>query len=244
MIRSHFSGAARQSIFLLLAIGFALIARFDSDSLHQSSEVQLKNVQGNSQKVDLTSFCPMLKNVNEGVSLHFKMSVPTDLNQYEVFSTSQREGGIRFFLNEGRQLFAVHGSSELLLSEPIIVDPLASSIFGGRIDLDMLVTMTLDPLYEEDQRVVFKVVNRKLQQTNAFMFVSEFNKIRCDDEGLMSVNAKNLPVTINARSYISPAAQEASRSTVLFRALVSLSFSFWLTIKWICRKSVVKGNHE
>jgi hypothetical protein len=234
VVRTYFSGAARQSIPLILAIGFAITARFDSESLHQSTEIQLAAVQGSSQKVDLTSFCPMLKYVNEGVSLHFKMSVPRDLNDYEIFSTSQSDGGIQFFLNEERQLFAVHKSSEFVLSGPV---------FGGEIDLDITVTLILDPLLGGRQRVLFMTGHPGLQRTSAFISVNEFNQINCDDQGLIGISAKNSMTTITARNIVSPASQEASRSTVLFRALVSLSLSFWLGIKWICRKQIIEGNH-
>ncbi|CAB4783262.1 MAG: hypothetical protein F2732_00210 [Actinobacteria bacterium] len=234
VVRTYFSGAARQSIPLILAIGFALTARFDSESLHQSTEIQLATVQGSSQKVDLTSFCPMLKYVNEGVSLHFKMSVPRDLNDYEIFSTSQSDGGLRFFLNEERQLYAVHKSSEFVLSGPV---------FEGEIDLDITVSLILDPLQGGRQRMLFMTGYPELQRTNAVMSVAEFNQINCDDQGLIGVSAKNSMTTITARKPISPALQEASRSTVLFRALVSLSLAFWLAIKWICRKQATDGNH-
>ena len=234
VVRTYFSGAARQSIPLILAIGFALTARFNSESLHQSAEIQLAAVQGSSQKVDLTSFCPMLKYVNEGVSLHFKMSVPRDLNDYEIFSTSQSDGGLRFFLNEERQLYAVHKSSEFVLSGPIV---------RGEIDLDVMVTVMLDHLNEEGQLVVFEAVTSDSQRINAFMQGDEFNQIICDDQGSIGMPAKNSQLTITARDYISPASQEASRSTVLFRALVSLSLSFWLAIKWVCRKQETQGNH-
>ena len=244
VVRTYFSGAARQSIPLILAIGFALTARFDSESLHQSTEIQLAAVQGSSQKVDLTSFCPMLKYVNEGVSLHFKMSVPRDLNDYEIFSTSQSDGGLRFFLNEERQLYAVHKSSEFVLSGPVVIGHQAPPAFGGEIDLDITVSFILDPLLGGRQRVIFMMGYPELQRTNAFMSVAEFNQINCDDQGLIGISAKNSMTTITARNFVSQASQEASRSTVLFRALASLSLLFWLAIKWICRKRVIEGNFE
>jgi len=243
VVRTYFSGAARQSIPLILAIGFALTARFDSESLHQSTEIQLATVQGSSQKVDLTSFCPMLKYVNEGVSLHFKMSVPRDLNNYEIFSTSQSDGGLRFFLNEERQLYAVHKSSEFVLSGPLVIGHQAPPVFGGEIDLDIIVTMMFDRQYLGDVVVVFTEVNSPLQENYAKMLLTEFNQIICDDQGPIGINAKNSLVSITARDHISPASQEASRSTVLFRALVSLSLSSWLGIKWICRKQTTESNH-
>jgi len=243
LIRTYFSGAVRQSIPLLLAVGFALTARFDSESLHQSTEIRLATVQGSSQKVDLTSFCPMLKYVNEGISLHFQMSVPRDLNDYEIFSTSQSDGGIKFFLNEERQLYAVHKSSEFVLSGPIVIGHLAPPSFGGEIDLDITVTLILDPLLGGRQRVLFMTGNSELQRTNAFMSVNEFNQINCDDQGLIGISAKNSMTTMTARNHISAALQEASRSTVLFRALGSLSLALWLGIKWICRKQIIEGNH-
>ena len=107
VVRTYFHAAALQSIFLLLAIGFAVSARFDSEPLHKSTKIRFENVQGGSQNVDLTSFCPMLKYVDEGISLRFKVSVPRDLKQYEIFNTSQSDGGLQFLLNEGRQLIAV-----------------------------------------------------------------------------------------------------------------------------------------
>ena len=244
VVRTYFSGAARQSIPLILAIGFALTARFDSESLHQSTEIQLATVQGSSQKVDLTSFCPMLKYVNEGVSLHFKMSVPRDLNDYEIFSTSQSDGGLRFFLNEERQLYAVHKSSEFVLSGPVVIGHQAPPVFGGEIDLDITVSFILDPLLGGRQRVIFMMGYPELQRTNAFMSVAEFNQINCDDQGLIGISAKNSMTTITARNFVSQASQEASRSTVLFRALASLSLLFWLAIKWIGRKRVIEGNFE
>ena len=234
VVRTYFSGAARQSIPLILAIGFALTARFDSESLHQSTEIQLATVQGSSQKVDLTSFCPMLKYVNEGVSLHFKMSVPRDLNDYEIFSTSQSDGGLRFFLNEERQLYAVHKSSEFVLSGPVL---------GGEIDLDITVSLILDPSLGGRQRVIFMMGYPELQQINAFISVAEFNQINCDDQGLIGTAAKNSMTTITVRNFSSQASQEASRSTVLFRALASFSLLFWLALKWICRKQTNVGNH-
>ena len=244
VVRTYFSGAARQSIPLILAIGFALTARFDSESLHQSTEIQLATVQGSSQKVDLTSFCPMLKYVNEGVSLHFKMSVPRDLNDYEIFSTSQSDGGIRFFLNEERQLYAVDKSSEFVLSGPVVIGHLAPPVFGGEIDLDITVSFILDPSLGGRQRVIFMMGYPELQRTNAVMSVAEFNQINCDDQGLIGISAKNSMTTITARNFVSQASQEASRSTVLFRALASLSLLFWLAIKWIGRKRVIEGNFE
>jgi len=243
MIRTHFSGALRQSIPLFLAVGFALIARFDSEPLHQSTEIRLATVQGSSQKVVLTSFCPMLKYVNEGISLHFQMSAPRDLNDYEIFSTSQSDGGLRFFLNEERQLYAVHKSSEFVLSGPIVIGQLAPPVFGGEINLDITVTLILDPLLGGRQRVLFMTGYPEPLRTNAFMSVAEFNQINCDDQGLIGIDAKNSMTTITARNSISPASQEASSTTVLFRALVSLLLSFWLTMKWICRKQATEGNH-
>jgi len=234
MIRAHFSGAVRQSIPLLLAVGFALTARLDSEPLYQSTEIRLATVQGSSQKVDLTSFCPMLKYVNEGISLHFQMSVPRDLNDYEIFSTSQSDGGIRFFLNEERQLYALHKSSEFVLSGPAL---------EGEIDLDITVSLILDPLLGGRQRVLFMTGNPELQRTSACISVAEFNQINCDDQGLIGISAKNSMTTITARNFSSQASQEASRSTVLFRALVSISLAFWLAIKWICRKQAIEGNH-
>lgn len=244
VVRTYFSGAARQSIFLLLAVGFALTARFDSEPLHQTTTIQLVSVQGSTQKVDFTSFCPMLKYVNEGVSLHFKMSVPRDLNDYGIFSTSQTDGGLRFFLNEERQLYAVHGSSEFVLSGPVVIGHLAPPVFGGEIDLDIMVTLILDPLLGGRQRVLFMTGYPELQRTNAFMSVAEFNQILCDDQGLIGVDAKNSTTTIIVSKHISQASQEASRSTVLFRALASLSLSILLAMKWIKRKQIVTGNHE
>ena len=234
MIQAHFSGAARQSIPLFLAVGFALTARLNSEPLHQSTEIRLATVQGSSQKVDLTLFCPMLKYVNEGISLHFQMSVPRDLNDYQIFSTSQSDGGIKFFLNEERQLYAVHKSSEFVLSGPVS---------GGETDLDITVSLILDPLLEGRQRVLFMTGNPDLQQTNSFLSVNEFNQINCDDQGLIGISAKNSMTTMTVRNHISAALQEASRSTVLFRALVSLSLALWLAIKWICRKRPTEGNH-
>ena len=119
VIRTHFSRVWRQCFCLILAVGFALTARFDSEPLHKSTKIWFENVQVDSQNVDLTLFCPMLKYVNEGISLRFKKFVPWDLKKYEIFSTSQSDGGIRFFINEGRQLIAERGSSKLVLSEPI-----------------------------------------------------------------------------------------------------------------------------
>jgi len=243
MIRAHFSGVVRQSIPLLLAVGFVLVARFDSESLHSSTEIRLATVQGSSQKVELTSFCPMLKYVNEGISLHFQMSVPRDLNDYEIFSTSQSDGGLRFFLNEERQFYAVHKSSEFVLSGPIVIGHLAPPVFGGEIDLDITVSLILDPLLGGRQRVLFMTGNPELQRTNSFISGAEFNQINCDDQGLIGISAKNSMTTITARDHISPASQEANRSTVLFRALVSLSLAFWLGIKWVCRKQTTEGNH-
>jgi len=244
VVRTYFSGAARQSIPLILAIGFALTARFDSESLQQSTEIQLAAVQGSSQKVDFTSFCPMLKNVDQGVSLHFRMSVPRDLNDYEIFNTSQSDGGLRFFLNEERQLYAVHKSSEFVLSGPVVIGHQAPPVFGGEIDLDITVSLILDPLLGGRQRVIFMMGYPELQRTNAFMSVAEFNQINCDDQGLIGISAKNSMTTITARNFVSQASQEASRSTVLFRALASLSLLFWLAIKWLCRKRVIEGNFE
>ncbi len=238
MIRTHFSGAIRQSIPLLLAIGFALTARFDSESLHQTTEIRLASLQGSSQNVDLTSFCPMLKYVNEGISLHFKISVPRDFKRYEIFSTSQSDGGIRFFVNRDRQLVAEYGSNIFALSEAIVMNP------SRGIDLDLLVTIKIDPLFEGDQLVVFKTVSKDNQETYALMWHAKFNQIICDNQGLIGDAAKNLSVTVTAQDHISQAAQEASRSTVLFRALVSLSLSSWIGIKWICRKQTTAGSHE
>ena len=238
VVRIYFSGAARQSIFLLLAIGFALTARFDSESLHQSTEIQFKNVRGDSQNVDLTSFCPMLKYVNEGISLHFKISVPKDFKRYEIFSTSKSDGGIRFFVNRDRQLVAEHGSNIFALSEAIVMNP------SRGIDLDLLVTIKIDPLFEGDKLVVFKTVNKDNQETYALMWHAKFNQIICDNQGLIGDAAKNSSVTLTAQDHISQAAQEASRSTVLFRAIVSLSLSSWIGIKWISRKQTTTGSHE
>jgi hypothetical protein len=238
MIRTHFSGAIRQSVPLLLAIGFALAARFDSDSLHQPTEIRLASLQGSAQKIDLTSFCPMLKYVNEGISLHFKTSVPHDFKQYEIFDTSQGDGGIRFIVNRDRQLVAEHGSNIFALSEPI-----ARNSAKG-IDLDIKVTMMINPQYEADQLVVFKAVNPENQEKFALMLPTEFDQIICDNEGFIGLAAPNSMITITAQGYITPAAQEASRSTILFRALGSLSLSFWLAMKWINRKQLVMGNHD
>jgi hypothetical protein len=236
MIRTHFSGAIRQSIPLLLAIGFALTARFDSESLHQTTEIRLASLQGSSQKVDLTSFCPMLKYVNSGLSLHFKISVPHDFKQYEIFNTSLDSGGIRFIINRERQLVAEHGPYKLVLSEAIVMNS------ARGIDLDLLVTMKIDPLLE-DQLVVFKTVSLDNQETYALYQTAEFNQIICDDQGVIGINAKNSSVTVTARDHISQAAQAASRSTVLFRAIISLSLLFWFAIKWICRKQTTEGIH-
>jgi len=238
VVRTYFSGAARQSIFLLLAIGFALTARFDSEPLHQTTTIQLVSVQGSSQKVDLTSFCPMLKYVNEGISLHFKMSLPQELKKFEIFRSSQSDGGIRFFINEGRQLIAEHGSNIFALSEPIARNP------AKGIDVDLLVTIKIDPLNEADQLVVFKTVNTDNQETYALMEPKAFNQIICDDQGLIGSAENSSPVTVTARGYISPAAQKADRSTILFRAFCSLSLSILLATKWIKRKQIVTGNHE
>jgi hypothetical protein len=76
------------------------------------------------------------------------------------------------------------------------------------------------------------------------MSPSEFNQIKCDDQGLIGVAAENSPLTITARGYISPAAQKADRSTILFRALCSLSLTILFAIKWMKRKQVVTGHHE
>ena len=238
MVQTYFSGAVRQSIFLLIAIGFALVARFDSEPLHNSKEILFENIHGDSQNVDLTTFCPMLKYVNEGISLHFKISVPRDFKQYEIFSTSQSDGGIRFFINEGRQLIAENGSNIFALSEPI-----ARNSAKG-IDLDLLVTIKVDPLFEGDQLVVFKTVNKDNQETYALMWHAKFNQIICDNQGLIGDAAKNLSVTVIAQDHISPAAQTADESTILFRALSSVSISFWFTTKWICRKRAVRSSHE
>ncbi len=236
VIQTYFSGAIRQSIPLLLAIGFALAARFDSDSLHQPTEIRLASLQGSSQKVDLTSFCPMLQHVNEGISFHFRISVPQDFKQYEIFNTSQGAGGIRFIVNRDRQLVAEHGPFKLVLSEPIVMNS------ARGIDLDLLVTMKIDPL-QGDQLVVFKTVSLDNQETYALYQVAEFNQIICDDQGVIGINAKNSSVTVTALDHIYQAAQKANRSTVLFRALVSLSLSFWFAIKWICRKQTTEGIH-
>jgi hypothetical protein len=238
MNRTHFSRVLPQFFFLILAVGFALMARFDSEPLHKSTKIQFENVQVDFQNVDLTSFCPMLKYVNEGISLRFKKFVPRDIKKYEIFSTSQSDGGIRFFINEGRQLIAEHGSSKLVLSEPIVMNS------AREIDIDILVTMKIDPLYEGDPLVVFKAVNSDLEETYALMSPSEFNQIKCDDQGLIGVAAENSPLTITARGYISPAAQKADRSTILFRALCSLSLTILFAIKWMKRKQVVTGHHE
>ncbi len=238
VVRTYFSGAARQSIFLLLSIGFALVARFDSEPLHQSTEIQFKNVRGDSQNIDLTSFCPMLKYVNEGISLHFKISAPRDFKEYEIFSTSQSDGGIRFFVNRDRQLIAEHGSNLFGLSEPIARNP------AKGIDLDLLVTIMIDPLFEGDQLVVFKTVSKDNQETYALMWHTKFNQIICDNQGLIGSAAKNSSVTVTARDHISPAAQTADGTTILFRALSSVSISFWFATKWICRKRAVRSNHE
>jgi hypothetical protein len=238
LVQTYFSGAARQSIFLLLSIGFALVARFDSEPLHQTTEIRLASLQGSSQKVDLTSFCPMLKSVNEGISLRFKMSVPRDLNEYEIFSTSQSGGGIRFIVNRGRQLVAEHGPFKLVLSEAVVMNS------ARGIDLDLLVTMMIDHLGEGDQLVVFKTVSTDNQETYALYKASVFDQIICEDLGLIGSAAKNSQVSITARGYISPAAQTAGGSTILYRALASVSLSFWFATKWICRKRVVKSNHE
>ena len=238
VVRTCFSGVAHQSIFLLLAVGFALTARIDSEPLHKSTKIQFENVQVDSQNIDLTSFCPMLKYVNEGISLRFKKFLPRDLEKYEIFSTSQSDGGIRFFINEGRQLIAEHGSNIFALSEPIV----RNSAKG--IDVDLLVTMKIDPLNEADQLVVFKTVNTDNQETYALMQPKAFNQIICDDQGLIGSAENNSPVTVTARGYISPAAQKADRSTILFRALCSLSLSILLATKWIKRKQIVTGNHE
>ena len=87
-------------------------------------------------------------------------------------------------------------------------------------------------------------MNSDLEETDAVMSPSEFNQIKCDDQGLIGVAAENSPLTITARGYISSASQEASRSTVMLRALTSLSLSVLLAMKWIKRKQVVTGNHE
>ncbi len=238
VVRTCFSGVVHQSIFFLLAVGFALTARFDSEPLHQTTKIRFENDQVNSQNVDLTSFCPMLKYVNEGISLRFKKFVPWDLKKYEIFSTSHSDNGIRFFINEGRQLIAERGSSKLVLSEPIRVNP------ARGIDVDILVTMMIDRLYEGDTLVVFKAVNSDLEETYALMSPTEFNQIKCDDQGLIGIADENSPLTITARGYISPAAQKADRSTILFRALCSLSLSIWFAMKWIDRKKLVIGRHE
>ncbi len=243
LVQTYFSGAARQSVFLLLAIGFALVARFDSEPLHKSTKIRFENVQGGSQNVDLTSFCPMLQYVNEGISLRFKISVPRNLNEYLIFSTSQGDGGIRFIVNRDRQLVALHGSSKLVLSEPIIIDPLASSISGENIDIDITLGLILDPLLGGRQRILFMIGYPDLQRTNAFMSVVEFNQIICEDQGLIGEADKNSYVSVTVRDYISPASQEASRSTILLRALVSLSLSLWFGIKWIHREQTTMRNH-
>ena len=243
LIQTYFSGAALQSIFLLLAIGFAVTARFDSEPLHKSTKIQFENVQGSTQKVDLTSFCPMLQYVDEGISLRFKMSVPRDLNEYLIFSTSQGDGGMRFIVNSDRQLVALHGSSKLVLSEPIVIDPLASSISGEKIDIDITLGLILDPLLGGRQRILFMIGYPDLQRTNAFMPVVDFNQIICEDQGLIGVAAQDSYLSVTVRDYISPASQDASRSTVLLRALVSLSLSLWLGIKWIYRAQTTKRNH-
>lgn len=238
VVRTCFFGVAHQSIFLLLAVGFALTARFDSETLHKATTIRFENAQVDSQNVDLTSFCPMLKYVNEGISLRFKKTVPQDLKKYEIFSTSQSDGGIRFFINEDRQLIAEHGSSIFALSEPIARNP------ARGIDVDLLVTMKIDPLNEAEKLVVFKTVNTDNQETYALMLPNAFNHIICDDQGLIGSAENNSPVTVTARGYISPAAQKADRSTILFRALCSLSLSILLAMRWIKRKQIFIGNHE
>ena len=237
-VRICFSGIVHQCIFLVLAVGFALMARFDSEPLHKSIKIQFENVQVDSQNIDLTSFCPMLKYVNEGISLHFKMSLPQELKKFEIFRSSQSDGGIRFFINEGRQLIAEQGSNIFALSEPIARNP------AKGINIDLLVTMKIDPLNEADQLVVFKTVNTDNQETYALMLPNAFNQIICDDQGLIGSAENSSPVTVTARGYISPAAQKADRSTILFRALCSLSLSILLAMKWIKRKQIVTGNHE
>lgn len=238
VVRICFSGIVQQCIFLLLAVGFALMARFDSEPLHKSTKIQFENVQVDSQNIDLTSFCPMLKYVNEGISLHFKMSLPQELKKFEIFRSSQSDGGIRFFINEGRQLIAEHGSNIFALSEPIARNP------AKGIDLDLLVTIMIDPLFEGDQLVVFKTVSKDNQETYALMWHTKFNQIICDNQGLIGSAAKNSSVTVTARDHISPAAQTADGTTILFRALSSVSISFWFATKWICRKRAVRSNHE
>ena len=92
--------------------------------------------------------------------------------------------------------------------------------------------------------MIFMMGYPELQQINAFISVAEFNQINCDDQGLIGTAAKNSMTTITVRNFSSQASQEASRSTVLFRALASLSLAFWLAIKWICRKRAIEGNFE
>jgi hypothetical protein len=92
--------------------------------------------------------------------------------------------------------------------------------------------------------VVFKTVNTDNQETYALMQPNAFNQIICDDQGLIGSAENSSPVTVTARGYISPAAQKADRSTILLRALCSLSLSILLATKWIKRKQIFAGNHE
>ena len=235
-IRKYFSSVFTQSIPLILAIGFALIARFDSEPIHKSTEMRLIADQGKSQRVDLTSFCHIFKNIDVGVSLRFQLSLPRDANDYLVFSTSQNDQRIEFWVNQDRQLFAVYKSFDWKMSEPISTRSLAQPALKQLVDsIDKTITLFPTNL-SESNRLAVSIEGHIIP-------LYEFKQISCDNQGLIGVYISHSPTTITVSVQISNASQVAQRSTVILRSLVSLLILIWFLIKWICRKPNAVGDH-
>ena len=236
-IRKYFPSVFRQSIPLILAIGFALIARFDSESIHKSAEMRLIADQGKSQRVDLTSFCRIFKNIDNGASLRFQLTLLRDTNDYLVFSTSQHDQRIEFWVNQDRQLFGLYKSFEWVLSEPISTRSMAPPTPEGLVD-SIDITITLLPTNMSDE-------NRLAVSIEGYVIpLQEFKQIPCDNQGLFGISANNSPTTVTVRDHVSNASQLSQRSTVVLRSLVSLLILIWFLIKWICRKTNAVDDHE
>ena len=235
-IRKYFSSVFRQSIPLLIAIGLALTARFSSESLHQSTELRLVADQGTSQRVDITSFCNIFKNIDVGVSLRFQLSLPRDSNDYLVFSTSQNDQRIEFWVNQDRQLFAVYKSFDWKMSEPISTRSLAQPALKQLVDsIDKTITLFPTNL-SESNRLAVSIEGQILP-------LYEFKQVSCDNQGLIGVYINNSLTTITVSDQIPNASQVAQRSTVILRSLVSLLILIWFLIKWICRKPNAVDDH-
>ncbi len=236
-IRKYFPSVFRQSIPLLFAIGLSFTARFSSESLHQSTEIQLTADQDNSQRVNLASFCNVFKNIDERVSLRFQLSLPRDTNDYLVFSTSQHDQRIEFWVNQDRQLFVLYKSFEWILSDPISTTSMAPSTIKRLVD-SIDITITLLPTNMSDEnRLAVSIEGYEIP-------LQEFKQIPCDNQGIFGISANNSLTTVTVRDHISSASQLSQRSTVVLRSLVSLMILNWFLIKWICRKTNAVDDHE